>query len=559
MMNNKRRNVLFSVLLTGIIGVYESNAQTASSKPNVILIMVDDMGYSDLGNYGSEIKTPNLDRLANEGTRLREFYNNSICAPTRASLLTGQYQHKAGVGYFDVNLGLPAYQGYLNKESLTLGEVFRSGGYSTLMSGKWHVGSSDQAYWPNQRGFDKFYGILKGATEYFDSKAIALGNTAFPAKKIRINDEQNSKDESSYFTDEVGNSAVTFLDEQNKENKPFFLYLAFTAPHWPLQAKAVDIAKYRGKFDEGWDVLREKRIKRLKESGILLPGQTVSPRDPEVPEWDKLTYDEKQFWKAKMEVYAAMVDNMDQNVGKVLEKLKALKKDKNTLIVFIADNGAQGGFSTYNPLKRRGQRKNDGPVGTAGSYDYQEQNWAYLSNTPLQDYKNNMHEGGFSSPFIAWFPSKIKAGRIDKGTGHLIDLAPTFYEFAGIQYPKELNGVTSNPLAGKSLLPILFDGASEVNRGAPLFWERAGNRAVREGKWKLVSNYPSNQWELYNLESDRGETTNVASKNTDIVNGLSAKYFDWAEKTGVVDYSKFKQNNEFIPGAAAKRQTSSAN
>ncbi|MEN9909113.1 MAG: hypothetical protein RLZZ540_2262 [Bacteroidota bacterium] len=529
-----------------------SQAQTSSTKPNIVLIMVDDMGYSDLGNYGSEIKTPNLDKLAKEGTRLREFYNNSICAPTRASLLTGQYQHKAGVGYFDVNLGLPAYQGYLNKESLTLGEVFRSGGYSTLMSGKWHVGSEDKAQWPNQRGFDKFYGILKGAANYFNTDGLPFGKTAYPVALIRNNEELHPKADSYYFTDEIGNNAVQFLDEQNKENKPFFLYLAFTAPHWPLQAKAVDIAKYRGKFDEGWDVLREKRIQKLKENGILLANQTIAPRDPEVPEWNKLTYDEKQFWKAKMEVYAAMVDNMDQNVGKVLEKLKALKKDKNTLIVFISDNGAQGGFSTYNPL-RRGLVKNDGPVGTSGSFDYQEQNWAYLSNTPLQDYKNNMHEGGFSSPFIAWYPSKIKADRVDKGTGHLIDLAPTFYELAGIQYPKELNGVKSNPLAGKSLLPVLFDGASEVNRGAPIFWERAGNRAVREGKWKLVSIYPSYQWELYDLESDRGETTNVAQKNEGIVNQLSAKYFEWAEKTGVVEYSKFKQKSELIPGAAAKK------
>ncbi|HEX8014667.1 MAG TPA: sulfatase-like hydrolase/transferase, partial [Flavobacterium sp.] len=433
-----------------------------------------------------------------------------------------------------------------------LGEVFRSGGYSTLMSGKWHVGSEDKAQWPNQRGFDKFYGILKGAANYFNTDGLPFGKSPYPVALIRNNEELHPKADSYYFTDEIGNNAVQFLDEQNKENKPFFLYLAFTAPHWPLQAKPVDIAKYRGKFDEGWDVLREKRIKKLKENGILLADQTIAPRDPEVPEWNKLTYDEKQFWKAKMEVYAAMVDNMDQNVGKVLDKLKALKKDKNTLIVFISDNGAQGGFNTYNPL-RRGLVKNDGPIGTSGSFDYQEQNWAYLSNTPLQDYKNNMHEGGFSSPFIAWYPSKIKAGRIDKGTGHLIDLAPTFYDLAGIQYPKELNGVTSNPLPGKSLLPVLIDGASEVNRGAPIFWERAGNRAVRDGKWKLVSIYPSYQWELYNLESDRGETNNVAQQNPGIVNELSAKYFDWADKTGVVEYSKFKQKNELIPGAAAKK------
>lgn len=521
------------------------------NKPNIILIMVDDMGYSDLGIYGSEIATPNLDRLAKEGLRLREFYNNSICAPTRASLLTGQYQHKAGVGYFDVNLGLPAYQGFLNKESLTLGEVLRSGGYSTLMSGKWHVGA-DSLQWPNQRGFDKFYGILKGASNYFDTKPLPFGQNPYPVALIKNNVSQYPTDNSYYFTDEIGNNAIQFLDEQNKENKPFFLYLAFTAPHWPLQAKAEDIAKYRGKFDEGWDVLREKRIQKLKEAGILLPNQSISQRDPEVPEWSKLTYDERQFWKAKMEVYAAMVDNMDQNVGKVLQKVKQLKKDENTLIIFISDNGAQGGFYSYNPLNR-GLVKNDGPVGTAGSFDYQEQNWAYLSNTPLRHYKNNFHEGGFSSPFIAWYPNKIRGGRIDKGTGHLIDLAPTFYELAGIKYPVEYNGIKTNPLPGKSLLPVFFDNASEVNRSEPIFWERAGNRAVRDGKWKIVSTYPSYKWELYDIANDRGETKDLSNAHSEIVNRLSSAYFEWAEKTGVVEYSKFKLSNELIPGAAAKR------
>ena len=550
----KKTFITLNLLLSTVLLISAQNKTTAdASKPNIILILVDDMGYSDLGSYGSEIKTPNLDKLASEGLRLREFYNNSICAPTRASLLTGQYQHKAGMGFFDINLGLPAYQGYLNKESLTLGEVFRSGGYSTLLSGKWHVGSEDQAQWPNQRGFDQFYGILKGAASYYDTKPLPFGKTPYPVKLLRNNEELHPKDDSYYFTDEIGNHAVSFLEEQNKEHKPFFLYLAFTAPHWPLQAKPVDIAKYKGKFDEGWDALREKRIEKLKANGILPANQTISARDPEVPEWNKLTYDEKQFWKAKMEVYAAMVDNMDQNVGKVLDKLKALKKDKNTLIIFISDNGAQGGFNTYNPLGRNLVR-NEGPIGTSGSFDYQEQNWAYLSNTPLQQYKNNMHEGGFSTPFIAWFPSKIKAGRIDKGTGHIIDLAPTFYELAGIEYPATYNGAKSNPLAGKSLLPVLFDNASEVSRGAPLFWERAGNRAVRDGKWKLVSTYPSYEWELYNIETDRGETTNVAQQNPGIVNKLSASYFEWADRTGVTEYSKFKLKPEVMPGGAALKK-----
>lgn len=551
------KKILISLFLgVSLISQAQKKVKTTEVKvdnrPNIILIMVDDMGYSDLGIYGSEINTPNLDKLAKEGLRLREFYNNSICAPTRASLLTGQYQHKAGVGYFDVNLGLPAYQGFLNKESLTLGEVFRSGGYSTLMSGKWHVGA-DSLQWPTQRGFDKFYGILKGGANYFSVKPMAMGGAGgYPVTLLKNNVRQYPADDSYYFTDEIGNNTTEFLTEQNKENKPFFLYLAFTAPHWPLQAKPEDIAKYRGKFDEGWDALRTKRLEKLRENGIITPTQTIAARDPEVPEWNKLTWDEKEFWKKKMEVYAAMVDNMDQNVGKVLNKLKELKKDENTLIVFISDNGAQGGFNTYNPL-RRGSVANTGPIGTSGSFDYQEQNWAYLSNTPLRQYKNNMHEGGFSSPFIAWFPSKVKAGRIDKGTGHLIDLAPTFYELAGINYPKELNGIKANPLAGKSLLPVLFGNASEVNRGEPIFWERAGNRAVRDGKWKIVSTFPSYKWELYDIENDRGETKDLATVHPEIVNKLSTSYNEWAERTGVVEYSKIRPQNELIPGAAARR------
>ena len=541
-----KKGVLIVVLVL-VFQVLSFSQKT--TRPNIILIMVDDMGYSDIGAYGSEIKTPNLDKLAADGMKFQEFYNNSICAPTRASLLTGQYPHKAGVGYFDVNLGLPAYQGYLNKESLTLGEVLRQNGYSTLLSGKWHVGQ-DSLAWPIQRGFDKFYGITGGASDYFDVKPMPFGNKPSPVTMLKGNVRQYPKDNSYYFTDEIGNNAVQFLEEQNKENKPFFLYVAFTAPHWPLQALNEDIAKYKGRYDIGWDSLRRERINRQLKLGILDSKQTIAERDQEVPEWSKLTYDEQQFWKVKMEVYAAMIDRMDQNVGKILDKLKSLKKDDNTLIVFISDNGAQGGYSSYSPLKRT-QVRNSGPIGSAGSFDYQEQSWAYVSNTPLRQYKNNFHEGGYGSPFIAWFPKQIKAGSIAKGTGHLIDLAPTFYELAGAKYPEKFNGVTTNQLAGKSLVTVLTGKTNEVQRGEPIFWERAGNRAVRKGKWKIVSTYPSYKWELYDLENDRGETKDLSGERTDVVNELSADYFKWAEKTGVVDYEKIKPKDAApIPGSS---------
>jgi arylsulfatase A-like enzyme len=541
MSHNKTKFTLVYIAI-GILSLFQANAQSASNKnsnkPNIILIMVDDMGYSDIGPYGGEIETPNLDKLAAEGIKFSEFYNNSICAPTRGSLLTGQYQHQAGMGYFDVNLGLPEYQGFLKKEALTLAEVLKENGYSTLMSGKWHVGK-DSIAWPNQRGFEQFYGFETGASNFFD---IGDYGDAPKVELIRNNKKEYLKP-GEYLTNTITDNALSFLDEQSKTKKPFFLYLPFNAPHWPLQALPEDIAKYKGRYSIGWDSLRVERLNRQKELGILKPNQTIAARDPQVPLWDNLSYDQKQLWQAKMEVYAAMIDRVDQNIGRLLAKLKELGKDDNTLIVFISDNGAQGGYTNLLSPRRGNNTRNTGPIGSPGSYDYQEQSWAYVSNTPLRNYKNNMHEGGFRTPFIAWFPKYIKAGSVAKGTGHLIDLAPTFYELAGAKYPQKYNGITPLQLAGKSLVPVLKGVTNEVNRGEPIFWERAGNRAVREGKWKIVSDYPSYEWELYDLEKDQGETVNLAKDFPNIVNDLSAKYFKWAEKTGVVDYEKIKPKN----------------
>ncbi|CAH0123641.1 Arylsulfatase [Pedobacter sp. Bi27] len=518
------------VILTcvGALFAFQGFAQNARpAKPNIILILADDLGYSDLGAYGSEIKTPNLDRLANEGLRLKEFYNNSICAPTRASLLTGQYQHTAGVGYFANDLGLPAYQGYLNKESLTLAEVLKTQGYNTLMSGKWHVAGKDVSF-PWQRGFDHVMMSENGS--YFDQgdyeggkkRAYTIDGKPYPLEAGKF-----------YQTDVITQNAVNFLDQSAKD-KPFFLYLAYTAPHWPLHALPEDIAKYKGRYDKGWDVLRAERIKKQKELGIIDGNSTISEKDADIYNWNKLSFDQRSQWAKKMEIFAAMVDRLDQGIGQVLNKLKATGADKNTIILFISDNGAPAEdlVKWY-----KGAVRNSGPVGTIGSYESQSKNWSYASNSPLKAFKDYMYEGGISSPFIAWYPAKIKPGTVKKGTGHIIDIAPTFYDLAGAAYPKSYQGITPNALAGKSLLPVLFGSDNELKRDEPLFWERAGNRAVRAGKWKLVSTWPGYNWELYNLETDRGETTNVARQNHDVVSRLSVAYFDWAKRTGVVDFA----------------------
>jgi len=494
-----------------------------SKKPNIILILADDLGYSDLGAYGSEIETPNLDRLANEGIRLKQFYNNSICAPTRASLITGQYQHKAGVGYFSNDLGLPAYQGYINAESLTIAEVLRSNGYITATSGKWHVSGKGKSL-PWDRGFDL---VFPREEKNADSGAPTFNKTT---------DSAGYPLESSFSTELINRAAEGFLDQIKGQDKPFFLYLAHTAPHWPLVALPKDIAKYKGRYDKGWESIRRERFERQKQLGIVENGSTLSVADGDIYDWERLSFDQRQLWAKKMEVFAAMVDRLDQTVGKLLQKLKDNGQLDNTLIVFLSDNGAPA-----EDLVRwfHGARLNSGPVGTVGSFESQSKNWSYASNTPFKAFKDYTYEGGINAPFIAWFPGKIAQG-IKKGTGHIIDLAPTFYELAGAAYPKEYQGHQANKLPGKSLVPVLLQQEDTVKREEGLFWERAGNRAVRIGKWKLVSTWPSYKWELYDLEQDPTERKDIASQNHEVVSRLSTAYFRWARDNGVVDFAELE-------------------
>ncbi|MFD2904027.1 arylsulfatase [Sphingobacterium anhuiense] len=493
-------------------------------KPNIVLILADDLGYSDLGAYGGEIETPNLDRLASEGLRLREFYNNSICAPTRASLLTGQYQHKAGVGYFSNDLGLPAYQGYINQESLTLAEVLKENGYNTITSGKWHVSGKGTSL-PWQRGFDLVFPK--------DEKSSDSGAPGFKGET----DAQGYPFPENYATNVINQHALSFLDQVKDDKKPFFLYLAHTAPHWPLIALPQDIAKYKGKYDKGWEAIRQERFKRQKELGLVTPDTKLSIPDEDIYDWDRLSFDQRQLWAKKMEIYAAMVDRLDQSIGHLIQKLKDNNQLDNTLIVFLSDNGAPA----EDLVKwHHGARINSGPVGTTGSYESQSKNWSYASNTPYKAFKDYTYEGGINTPFIAWFPKRIQANTIKNGTGHIIDLAPTFYALTGATYPKTYKGLKTNDLKGKNLLPVIFDDKNKIDRPEGLFWERAGNRAARIGKWKLISTWPSYKWELYNLENDPTEIKDVASQNHDVVSQLSQAYFKWAKNNGVVDFAELE-------------------
>jgi arylsulfatase A-like enzyme len=529
------------ILIAAIVCIlFNCELFAQKEKPNIIVVLVDDMGYSDLGIYGSEIKTPNIDQLASQGIRFKQFYNNSICAPTRASLITGQYPHKAGMGYFNVNLGLPAYQGYLNKASLTFAEVLKQAGYQTFLSGKWHVGN-DSTAWPNQRGFDHFFGFIGGASSYLRPPApgrFAEVPLIEDNKKLKLADGK-------YLTDEITDHAVKYLEDNSKKQQPFFLYLAYNAPHWPLQALPEDIEKYKGRYDIGWDSLRHERLEKLRQTGLLDNNQTVADKDGEVLPWASLTYAEKKLWALKMEVYAAMIDHVDQGIGKILAELKTLKKDDNTIIIFMSDNGAPA--EDVDHLSTFRTDSIPGPVGTAASFESQSKNWSYVSNTPFRSFKAFAYEGGISSPFIAWFPKQIKPTGLVEGGGHIIDIAPTLYEIAGAKYPANFNGFATNALPGKSLVPVLFQ-QKELQREQPLFWERAGNKAVRKGNWKLVSIYPINKWELYNIENDRGETKDISTENADKVKELIADYNTWAKQNGVVDFKTIQPKKPLIAG-----------
>jgi len=517
------------------------SAQKSEAKPNIILILADDMGYSDIGCFGSEIKTPNLDRLAQQGLRMTQFYNASRSCPTRASLLTGLYQHQAGIGDMVSNLGYPSYQGYLNDKCVTIAEVLKMNGYRTFMSGKWHVVGQPEVH-PLRRGFDRYFGLIDGAGSYF--KPIAYRPNMKPVRWMLDDKDFFPPDTGFYMTDAIGDYALSFIKERDK-NEPFFLYMAFTAPHWPLHALPEDIEKYRGKYMMGWDKLREERYNRMLSMGIIDPSVKLSPRDVRVPVWDTLPEATKKMWDLRMAVYAAMIDRLDQNIGKVVSYLEKTGEIENTLIIFLADNGGchESTRSQAEFLKVKGE------TGTPDSFDAYEYPWANASNTPFRMFKHWVHEGGIATPFIAFYPKMIKGGRIDSHTAHIIDIMPTFIELTGANYPDRIvdladagnpriiNEIEIIPMEGISLVPVFKD--KKLRRKSPLFWEHEGNRAVRDGDWKLVSLYDnsarkSGMWELYDMKNDRAELNDLSEKYPRKKSEMIDAYEKWATRVGVV-------------------------
>ncbi|GAA1332723.1 arylsulfatase [Actinocatenispora thailandica] len=512
-------------------------------QPDVVLVLADDMGFSDIGCYGGEVATPNLDRLAAHGVRMSQFYNTARCSPSRASLVTGLHPHQTGIGILNYDDAPDGYPGTLNDKCVTIAEVLGAAGYGTYLSGKWHLSSdlhTPNGAWPTRRGFDEFYGTLEGAGSYFGTRTLTRGET---------NIEAEAADPDFYYTDAISDNAAGFIRGHHRDRAadPLFLYLAYTAPHWPLHARQQDVDRYAGRFDEGWDVLRGERMRRLVESGVLDRGWAISDRDPAVPAWDST--DDHAWQAARMAVYAAQIDRMDQGIGRVLDALEQTGRLANTLFVFLSDNGGCAeempvetvrdfitGFVAFDETTRAGDpvRPGNSPEilpGGEDTYATYGREWANLSNTPFREYKHWVHEGGIATPLIAHWPAGLGTEpRIVHGPHQLPDVMATVLELTGAPYPAQYQGRDVLPPEGTSMLPT-WRGEQPPDR--TLYWEHEGNAAVRRGRWKLVRKYPGG-WELYDIDADRTELHDLAGAHPEVVADLAADYQRWADRCGVL-------------------------
>lgn len=501
--------LLFAFALTGC----QSN-QTTSQQPNIILISADDLGWSDIGCYGGEVHTPNLDKLGEGGMRFTNFHNTSKCFPSRACLLTGVYAQQSN---YHRNFRTPL------TNAVTLGEVLRSAGYRTLWSGK-HHGLEN----PVTRGFDRYYGLKDGACNYFNPGEQREGE-GVPARKGRPGnknkrwwciDEQmfhpyTPKEKDFYTTDYFTNYALDWLDEYRDEEQPFFLYLAYTAPHDPLMAWPEDIAKYKGRYDVGYESIRKARYEKQLRMGLIDESYKLSA--PTYDRWEELDDSIRATEIRKMEVYAAMIDRLDQNIGRVLDKLKETGKDENTLILFVSDNGASAEMVNI--------ADDYGEIGTMTRWSSLGGNWANVGNTPFRYFKNYSFEGGINTPLIAWWPGKIEPNSFSRFPGHFIDMMATLVEISGAEYPEEFNGQKITPMQGQSLLPV-FRG-KKPERENPIFWEWRNGQAVYHKGYKIVKDGLENPFELYDLVNDPTETQNLATRQPEKVNEMEQLFTNW--------------------------------
>ena len=550
------KSLMCLLLVLGLaLTVFSSPKQ--KTQPNIIIIMADDLGYSDIGSYGSEINTPNLDYLAKNGVRFSQFYNTSRCCPTRASLLTGLYNQQAGIGSMTRDQKAPAYRGYLTENTVTLAEVLKQAGYQTGMVGKWHVSNTieqkdpqEQLRWlnhqseyplfspvgqyPTNRGFEKFYGTIWGVANHFDP--FSLVNGTEPVKTVPKN---------YYHTDAINDTAVSYINQFSRGDKPFFMYVAHNAPHWPVQALPEDIEKYKNTYKNGWQAIREQRYKKMASLGLINPKtQPLSPRENSEIDWES---NPTREWDARvMAVHAAMIDRMDQGIGRIIEALKSKGQLDNTLIFFLSDNGASPEVAQdlVPGFDRPGETRSGEPIlypknkdvmpGPETVYAGIGKQWANVANTPYRYWKRESYEGGTRTPMIAFWPNGIKAKQnsITDRLGHVMDFMATITEVAKAQYPATYGGRKISPMQGKSFLPAL-NGVAETDERI-IFNEHAYSRSVRTSQWKLVKLRPEDKWELYDMKSNGTEMNDLAAKIPGKVKELEELWNKWAVENKVL-------------------------
>jgi arylsulfatase len=505
------------VLGAGLCGV------SASEKPNIIVILADDMGFSDLGCYGSEIPTPHLDTLAAQGLRFTQFYNGARCCPSRASLLTGLYPHQTGVGYMMGRTDSPGYQGELNDRCVTIAEVLKTAGYFTAMTGKWHLGGLTQnpKNGPADRGFDRTLISPSGGFYYAEGNKASL---ELNGDKIELKDTRLPHN--WYSTDLWTTYGLKFIDEALDTKKPFYLHLCYNAPHYPLQASAEEIAAFRGKYKGGWEAIRAARYEKQIRLGVVDASGSKFPLPKELKPWKELSPEERDRQDHMMATYAAVVAHLDKSIGDLVAGLKERKVLDNTLILFMSDNGGNA---------ETGIGKTSGDPSQGGSAWYCGMGWAYVQNTPLRMYKHFAHEGGISSPLIAHWPKGIRAkGELRSQPSHLIDIMATCVDIGEATYPTDFNGKSIQSLEGNSLLSVFANQTTE--RKKPLFWEHEGNAAIREGNMKLVRIGREGKWELYDVEKDRTELHDLAATLPELVKQLAGQWNLWADRTQIKPY-----------------------
>ncbi len=547
-MSGLRPSALVLYFLVLGIGAFCGPAIAAPAQPNIVLILADDLGFSDVGCYGGEAQTPNLDQLARTGVRFAQCYNAARCCPSRAALLTGLYPHQAQVGDMvdeyarkvRETINSPAYSDRLNPAAPTIAEVLRAAGYHTGLSGKWHLGYRPEE-WPAARGFDSSFTVIEGAMNYYGFGMQHTGMVTNPP--MALNHEVYLPPKEGFFATEAFTEyALSFIDKSAASARPFFLYLAYTAPHWPLHARAENIARYRGSYRKiGWDKLREQRYQKSKAQGLIASDWPLAPRPANVRPWEEATPERQDQWDEEMAVYAAQLTEMDNGIGQVLARLQSSGAAANTIVIFTSDNGGAAEDPNRSlPNARLGERDSYEGYGLGG---------AHISCSPFRKTKKYSHEGGISGPLIVNWPAGIPNGmhgRVLQTPVHLIDLLPTCLHVARAKFPKKWHGAKTLPPEGMSLASLFTTGEG-ARRSQPLFWEHEGHRAIRDGNWKLVASH-AEPWELYDLAADRTELKDLAAEKPEVVRQLARVYDAWASRAGVKPWpSKPSPANKPLP------------